>query len=206
MAARKPAALGDKQAAFVAEYLIDLNATQAAIRAGYSAKAAKVTGHRLLTNANVAAAIQKQMDERSKRTGITADRVLEELAKVGFANAADYFEWGPGGITVRDQGDLTPEQTAVVAEVSQTITKEGGTIRVKLHDKLGALEKIGRHLKMFTDRHEHTGADGTPLTVQVLRFGDILEEKEAAIDAHTAELDGKLNGANGGRSAGSNEG
>ena len=165
-------ALSDKQAAFVKEYLVDLNATQAAIRAGYSQKTAQAQGSRLLSNVMVAAAIQERMDERSERTEITADRVLEELAKVGFANAADYFEWGPGGITIKDQAELTPEQTAVVSEVSETTTKDGGTIRVKLHDKLTALEKIGRHLKMFTDKHEHTGENGAPLSIQIVRYGE----------------------------------
>ena len=77
---------------------------------------------------------------------------MKELALIGFANAGDYFDWGPDGISIKDKDDLTPERQAVVAEVSQTKTEKGGTIRVKLHDKLAALEKIGRHLGMFTDK------------------------------------------------------
>ena len=99
----------------------------------------------------VAEAIQAAQEARSNRTEITADRVLEELAKVGFANAGDYFDWGPDGITVKNKADLTPEQQAAVAEISETITQSGGTVRIKLHDKIGALEKIGKHLGMCRD-------------------------------------------------------
>ena len=140
-----------KQARFVEEYLIDLNATQAAIRAGYSAKTAQEQGSRLLTNVMVQEAIQAAQRARSKRAEITADRVLEELAKVGFANAGDYFDWGPDGITVKDKAELSPDQQAAVAEISETTTQTGGTVRIKLHDKIGALEKIGKHLGMYRD-------------------------------------------------------
>ncbi len=140
-----------KQQRFVEEYLVDLNATQAAIRAGYSAKGATVRGSELLANRNVANAISAGQKSRSKRLEIDADRVVQEFAKVGFANAGDYFDWGPDGITVRSKDDLTPEQQAAVAEVSETTTEHGGTIRVKLHNKLDALEKLGRHLGLFKD-------------------------------------------------------
>ena len=145
------AKLTRKQALFVQEYLLDLNATQAAIRAGYSKKSAKEIGHENLTKPNIEAAIQAGMNSRAERTEITADRVVEELAIVAFSNAADFFEWGPKGIKVKDMNTLTTEQRRVVAEVSETVTQFGGTVRVKLADKLKALEMIGRHLGMFTD-------------------------------------------------------
>ena len=143
--------LTPKQARFVEEYLVDLNATQAAIRAGYSEKTAAEQGYDNLRKPQLAEAIQAAQESRSKRTEITADRVLEELAKVGFANAGDYFDWGPEGIGVKDKAELSAEQQAAVAEVSETTTQTGGTVRLKLHDKIGALEKIGRHLGMFKD-------------------------------------------------------
>ena len=149
--------LNPRQQRFVQEYLIDLNATQAAIRAGYSARTANEQGARLLAKVSVAAAVQAEMDKRAKRTEITADRVLKELALLGFANAEEYFIWGPDGVTIKDSAELTPEQTAAVAEVSQTVTEQGGTIRVKLYDKRASLELIGRHLGMFKDVVEHKG-------------------------------------------------
>ena len=145
-----------KQKHFVQEYLKDLNATQAAIRAGYSENSAMEQGYQLLQKTSVQSSIQKAFDKRSERTQITVDKVLRELALVGFANAADYFSWGKT-ITIQESCDLTREQCAVVAEVSETETKDGGTIRVKLYDKLKALEMIGRHLVMFKDTVNHTG-------------------------------------------------
>ncbi len=86
--------LSDKQARFVGEYLIDLNATQAAIRAGYSEATAKQQGARLLTKADVRAAVADGQEKRAKRTEITADRVLQELAKIGFSDIRKAVKWG----------------------------------------------------------------------------------------------------------------
>lgn len=83
------ARLTDRQRQFVEEYLVDLNATQAAIRAGYSQKTAEQLGYQLLQKPLVQAEIQAAMERRAKRTGITQDRVVEELGKVAFAEAAD---------------------------------------------------------------------------------------------------------------------
>ena len=143
--------LTPKQTRFIEEFLLDLNATAAAIRAGYSKRTAKQKAWKLRETPEIKAAITTAIEARSKRTEITADQVLEELAKIGFANSGDFFEWGPDGIKVKPKADLTPEQQAAVAEVSETKTKEGGTVKVKLHDKVAALDKIGRHLGMFTD-------------------------------------------------------
>jgi len=145
------AGLSKQRQRFAEEYPIDLNATQAAIRAGYSEKTADRQGSRLLSIVEVQEAIEKQLDARSRRTEITQDRVLEEFARIGFHNAGDFFTWGPDGVVVIDSATLTPEQMAVVQEVSETVTKDGGTIKIKLADKLSALEKIGRHLGMFKD-------------------------------------------------------
>src|SRR5215213_1985099 len=84
-----------RQARFVEEYLVDLNATQAAIRAGYSARTANEQASRLLANVSVAAAISEALAARAERTQITADQVVEELAAIGFAKLGDYAEWGP---------------------------------------------------------------------------------------------------------------
>lgn len=158
-------ALTAKQKLFVREYLIDLNATQAAIRAGYSVKTAEAIGHENLRKPKIAKEVEKAMSEREQRTEITADRVLKELAKIGFANMSDYTTWGPKGVALKDASTLTLEQAAAISEVSETITEAGGSIRFKLHDKISALEKIGKHLGMFKDKVELTGEAGGPLQV-----------------------------------------
>ena len=163
--------LTPKQQRFVEEYLIDLNATQAAVRAGYSPKTAKQQGQRLLTNVDVQAAVTEAKDRRAERTELAQDDVVRELATIGFANAGDFFDWGPDGVKVKEKDHLTVEQRAVVAEVSQTVTEKGGTIRVKLHDKLSALEKLGRHLGMFTENVNLGGSIG-------IRHEDALKDLE----------------------------
>ena len=146
------AGLTDKQQRFVEEYLIDLNATQAAIRAGYSVKNAGKIGPELLGKTRVKLAIDKAMAERSRRTGITQDRVLQELAKIAFVNATDVINMDEATI----RGDVNREDTAAIASVKvKTIPGEEGDIverEVKMCDKLKALELIGKHLGMFTDK------------------------------------------------------
>jgi phage terminase small subunit len=83
--------LTPKQSLFVEEYLIDLNGKQAAIRAGYAAKAAEVQASRLLRNAKVRVALEDAMQARSKRTTVTTDRVITELARVALANVRDFW-------------------------------------------------------------------------------------------------------------------
>ena len=117
MAAKK-GNLTKKQKMFVAEYLVDLNATQAAIRAGYSEKNAGKIGPELLGKTRISEAIQEQMDARENRTLITADKVLEELAKIGFSNLADYIQVRRDGTAYVDLSELTREQAAAVQEIT----------------------------------------------------------------------------------------
>src|SRR4051795_2170385 len=135
--------LNDRQARFVAEYLLDLNATQAAVRAGYSPQSARTQAADLLTNPNIEAAIAEAQAERSRRTEVTADRVVLELARVAFGDPRRVMSWGPGGVKLRPSAALADEEAAIVAEVGETTTKEGGSLRVKTVDKLGALRLLG---------------------------------------------------------------
>jgi len=143
--------LTDKQKMFVLEYLVDLNATQAAIRAGYSERTANRIGPQLLVKSCIQEALKKAMDERSKRVEITADMVLKEIAKLGFSNMKQFAKWGPNGVRLIHSDELTEDQAACVAEVSESTTEFGGTVKFKLHDKKGALELLGKHLGMFKD-------------------------------------------------------
>lgn len=146
------AKLTAKQKAFCDEYLIDLNATQAAIRAGYSSDTAKEIASENLTKPNIRAYIDKEIAERSKRTGINQDRVIRELARIAFVNANDVINIDEA--TLKD--NVSEDDTATIASVKvKTIpTKDGeGTEReIKLADKLKALELLGKHLGMFTEK------------------------------------------------------
>jgi phage terminase small subunit len=144
--------LSPKQRRFVEEYLIDLNATQAAIRAGYSPKTADKQGSQLLANTRVSACIKMAMAERSKRTGITQDRVLEELAKIAFVNSDDFIDFDCGTV----KSDAHRCDTAAIAGVKvKTIPTENGDIverEVKLLDKVKALELAGKHTGLWDDK------------------------------------------------------
>jgi phage terminase small subunit len=160
-------ALTPKQARFVDEYLVDLNATQAAIRSGYSENTAESQGSRLLSNAKVAAVVAARQAERAKRTQITQDRVLQELARIGFADIRKLFEWDEESASFIPSRDLTDDEAAAVSEIqaeTTTTTDRSGTtidttvkLKIKTYDKLGALDKLGKHLGMFVDRVEHSG-------------------------------------------------
>jgi phage terminase small subunit len=165
-----------KQRAFVREYLIDLNATQAAMRAGYSEKTAYASGAENLKKPQIASAIESALKIRADRTDITADRVLKELAKIGFADIRKAIKWqgtlvteedNPDGgdtliiknvvtnnVTLVSSDEIDDETAAAISEISQNAA---GGIKLKMHDKKAALVDIGRHLGMFTDKVEHTG-------------------------------------------------
>jgi phage terminase small subunit len=168
--------LNDRQCRFVAEYLIDLNATQAAVRAGYSARTAYSAGERLLRNVEIATAIAEARAARSRRTEVTADRVVLELARVAFGDPRRVMGWGPGGVRLRPSAELTDEEAAIVAEVGETTTKEGGSLRVKTVDKLGALRLLGRHLGMFGERADAGVASGAPEPGPLETVADVRRE------------------------------
>lgn len=152
------AKLSLKQKLFCDEYLIDLNATQAAIRAGYSSDSAADIGSENLRKPNIRAYIDKAIAERSKRTGINQDRVIRELARVAFVNANDIINMDQATI----KNCASEDDTAAIASVRvKTIpTKEGDGVEreIKLADKLKALELLGKHLGMFKDKIELSGA------------------------------------------------
>jgi phage terminase small subunit len=159
-----------KQALFVQEYLVDLHATKAAIRAGYSAKTAHVIGPENLDKPEIQAAVQLAMDARAARTGVTADRVVAELAKLGFSNMMDYISVPEFGDPFVDLTKLTRDQAAALTEVTVEEVTTGGRdpvttkrVKIKVADKRAALVDLGKHLLMFKDRLEVTGADGAPL-------------------------------------------
>ena len=141
---------------------MDLNATRAAIASGYSPKGAEQTGSVLTRNPKVAEEIAKKQGKRLQKLEITADRVLGELAKMGFANMLDYMNIEDGKITDFDYSRLTRDQAAAIQEITMDTTGGAGDgerklvlrTRFKLGDKRGSLELLGKHLKLFTDKIE----------------------------------------------------
>ncbi len=154
-----------KQQRFVEEYLIDLNATQAAIRAGYSAKTANEQGARLLANVSVRAAIAEAKTKRSEETEVNAAWLLARLAQESVADIADIYD---------DRGNLRPvkdwpmiwRQGLVAGVEVETIGEGAGHVtKIKISDRVKRLELIGKHIDVqaFKEKVEHTG--GISITV-----------------------------------------
>lgn len=145
------AKLTKKQKLFIDEYLIDLNATQAAIRAGYSVDTAAAIGCENLTKPNIQQAIAKAMAERSKRTGVNQDRVVLELAKIAFVKMTDIVD-DHGRI----KGTATDDDLACIESIKykESDNEFGGSVEreVKIGSKLKALELLGKHLGMWNDK------------------------------------------------------
>lgn len=172
-----------RQRQFCEEYLIDLNATQAAIRAGYAERYASTNAHKLLQITAIKAKIDELMAERAKRTEITQDRVLKELAIIAFSNAADYAAVVEEDAYVEVEGEriklldddgnvmkyrtvrpvLTDDLTEEQKRALSVIKKGRDGFEVKPYDKVRALELLGKHLGMFQDKVEVSGEVNNPM-------------------------------------------
>ena len=152
--------LTDKQRTFVEEYLVDLCATQAAIRAGYSKKTAAVIGAQNLTKLNIQVAIKAAIDARSKRTGITADNVLKEIALISFMDIREIFT--PAGNlkwteTICAASATAIQSVEVVIRSTGEVDEDGNrevehVYKIRLADKLKGLEMLCKHLGLFNNK------------------------------------------------------
>jgi len=150
--------LTPKQEAFCFAYLETGNASEAYRRAydaeSMSTEAIHVEASRLLDHPTVALTVDRLKADQRRRHALTVDRVLAEYAKIAFTDAGDILSKVS---SQRSLADLSPDERAVVAEVSETTTENGGSIRVKLYNKLDALEKIARHLGIFEKDNAQAG-------------------------------------------------
>lgn len=183
---------------FADEYLIDLNATRAAKAAfQLEGQVASKTGWKILQKQAVQVYIQRRIAERSERTQVQQDDVIKELARMGFANMADFVRVNEDGSLFFDFADLTREQAAAIAEVSVEETlepdqsdpegKRRRTVRrtkFKLHDKRGALESLAKHLGM--NKQPERLAPVAP------RDPDLAEMTDEQIDAEFDRLLGEV--------------
>lgn len=160
-------ALTEKQKRFVAEYLVDLNATQAAIRAGYSEKTARAVGYENLTKPDIQDAILKGREEQTKRTEVTADRVIQEYAKIAFFDPRKLFTDNgmPKDISSLDNDTAAALVGMDVYEEYDGAGEErrlaGYTKKYKIADKLRALEALGKHLGIFDGKGGNVGTEDT---------------------------------------------
>lgn len=175
--------LNPQQLKFIDEYLVDLNATQAAIRAGYTEISAEVTGSRLLRHHRVGAIIAVRRAKASDRIEVTVERIISEYAKLGFANMADYIT-GEGTERTIDLSKLTRDQAAAIQEITVETYMDGKgeaaervkRTKLKLADKRGALDSLAKHLGMFVEK----------ISVDVT-----VEHKSALVDKILAAIQGR---------------
>lgn len=157
--------LEPRQERFCQEYIIDLNATQAAIRAGYSGKTVRKTACVMVTKPNIQARISELQQERAESTKVTQEAVVTELARLGFSNMLDYVTTNEDGTVRVDLSKLTRDQAAAIVEVQTEEVLEGSgesaqwvrKVKFKLADKKGPLELLAKHLGMLRDKLELSG-------------------------------------------------
>lgn len=163
-----------RQERFVLEYMVDLNATQATIRAGYKAANANVVGPRLLTHPNVAAAIAKAAEKIAKKTGITSERVLVEAAALAFSDISNYIQDEHGYLALAPGAPADAMRAVASVKYRTFTTGSGKDVRItrecefKLWDKPGMVKLAGKHVDVhgFADRVELTGKNGRPVEVE----------------------------------------
>jgi phage terminase small subunit len=158
---KKKRTLTARQKLFVREYLVDLNATQAYIRAGYRASeaVARANSARMIANDSISAAIHEALEKRFQKLEISSENVLQEIAKSAFANIMDYMVIHKDGLASIDLSKLTREQAAAIAEIRYDDAGEKGDdgvktvkrFKFKLLNKLSSLELLGKYLKLFNE-------------------------------------------------------
>lgn len=170
-----PILSNSKHERFAQEVAQGSSASAAYVAAGYAKNDSNAS--RLNGNEQVRARVEEILSEGAAKAGVTVQRIVDELAKVGFANMGDYLHATTGGDPFFVYDQLTDEQKAALSEVTVEDFKEGRgedardirRVKFKLHDKLGALEKLGKHLGMFKDKVELSAPGGGPLQVETIR-------------------------------------
>lgn len=152
-----------EQVMFCHEYIVDFNGTRSARAAGYSPKALRSTASRLLTHSNVRTLVNHLKLQRMKRIEVTADKVVQELARIAFHDTADFMDKTGSSVSIKDF-DAMGDQTRVIKTIK---TAPGGVMELVLHDKMKALEMLGRHMSLFTDNVNNTNNGGDMPKTQV---------------------------------------
>ena len=165
--------LTGKQSLFVQHYLLDPNATKAALAAGYSKRTAHSTGSENLKKPAIREAIEAGQAKVSVKLEITQELIAQELAKLALVNMEDFIRIGADGDPYIDLSELTRDQAAAINEITVDDYVEGRgdeardvkKVKFKLHDKRASLMDLAKLLGLVVTKHEVTGKDGGPLLV-----------------------------------------
>lgn len=160
--------LTPRQARFVQEYLVDLCGKEAAIRAHYAPRSAKVRACILLKTPHVAAAVQAAKDERARATNITAERVLDEIAVVAFSDLQNHID-DEGALKPKKFADMPGGTSRALEAMSEIHGPSGDRVSVKLHDKMKALDMLSHHLGICREQVDISGKVDGELVVKVVK-------------------------------------
>lgn len=197
--------LTQKEALFALEYLEDLNQTQAYMRVYKDAsyETAMANSSKIMAKPRVKKAIQEQMDARARRTLVTADRVIHELAKIGFSDIRNIFT-DSGSLKRPESMD---EETAAAISSIEVVTRPSGEYdendnpiienihKIRMSDKRAALELLGKHLVIFTDKTQHTGELTLNSGVLVVPKGDTIDDWEQQASKQQSDLKHSVSGS-----------
>ncbi len=170
--------LTPKQEAFCLVYIETGNASEAYRQAyprarNWKPETVHREAHALLNNPKISTRLDELRRPALKKAEVTVERVVKELARIAFGDKRELMEWGPDGVTLKPSDGLSEDQASMVAEVSETISQSGGSIKLKTYDKVRALELLGKYLGAFVERHEFGGPNGTPLPTRIeIDWGD----------------------------------
>jgi len=187
----KEKVLTAKQLLFIDKYFeLNFNGTEAYLATYLFVKkreTAKTAASRLLTNVNVAEEVERRKKEAADKHGDIVSKIRERLELLAFSNIGNYLKFGPKGVTLNNSEDLTPEQLACVNEVTEVVTKDGGSIRFKLSPQEKNLELLMRYHGLIVEKTEHTGKDGGAIEMKMTDFppmpGSIAEWERQVSDA-----------------------
>jgi phage terminase small subunit len=168
----RSSAAKDRRRKFVQAYVGGQSGAQAVREAGFKGKWAETRAHRLLQEPEVQAAVQSRREEVARKLGITKERILAEYARLSFSDIKRAMTWGPNGVVLKESKTLKADVSAAIAEVTETRTKDGGSMRVKMHDKKGSLDMLAKHLGLITDEPEREGQQDNVKTYRLTLVND----------------------------------
>jgi phage terminase small subunit len=167
--------LNERQKCFCREYVVDFNGYKSAIKAGYSKRTSMEQASRLLRNVKVQKEIARLNKNVEERTDIKVDDVLKSLKLIAFSNITDFITVKNGKIRIKDISKLPPNTPTVIESIHQS--KSSG-IRIKLYNKLTALELLGKHLGLFTEKHQIHNTGNITSVVELVKHAVQISKKD----------------------------
>jgi len=158
--------LTPKQLLFIDQYFeLKFDGTEAYLQTYPHVKkreTAKAAASRLLTNVNLIEEVERRQAVMRETNKELIEEIVDEVKNLAFANIGNYVSWGPGGVTLKSSENMTPEQLAAVAEVTEVVTKDGGSVRFKMHSKVRNLELLMKYYGLIVERKEISSPDDVP--------------------------------------------